>query len=249
MGVIIFNGKSSNDYHIQVEHPPGYDFPERDYETVHVPGRNGDLIIDNGSYKNVNRTYEISVGDMDRLFPTMARDISNWLHSGEPYSRLEDSYEPDCYRLASYVEEGKIENLLFHGARIKITFNCKPQRFLKIGDRKKKLTHDLSTIKNPTPYDAYPIILVYGNGTGIGYLTIESKEYNYYTAVNIMRGSRNPIIINSEVQDVYDNDENTNRNPDVIITKGFPVFKPGNSTIAYSGDITAVEVIPKWWIL
>lgn len=241
MGIIIFNGRSSKDYHIQVEHPPGYDFPERDYETVHVPGRNGDLIIDNGSYKNVDRKYEISVGSMDRLFPSMARDISAWLHSGAAYSRLEDSYEPEYYRMAAYVEEGNIENLLFHGARVEITFNCKPQRFLKTGDKKKKIKN-LEVIKNPTFYDALPIVLVYG-GSNVGYVTFEN------TVINIMKGPKNPIIINSEVQDVYDNDESENRNSDVVLTNGFPVLKPGNNTISYSGDITSVEVIPKWWIL
>ena len=48
MGVIIFNNKSSADCRIQVAHPPGYAYPERDYTITHIPGRNGDIIQDNG---------------------------------------------------------------------------------------------------------------------------------------------------------------------------------------------------------
>lgn len=46
MGVITFNGIASDKLGIQVEHPPGYETPKKDYEIVHVPGRNGDVYID-----------------------------------------------------------------------------------------------------------------------------------------------------------------------------------------------------------
>ena len=48
MGVIIFNNKSSTDCRIQVAHPPGYAYPERDYTTTNIPGRNEHIIQDNG---------------------------------------------------------------------------------------------------------------------------------------------------------------------------------------------------------
>ena len=48
MGIIIFNGVSSMDLHTLVQHPPEYAFPEKDCEATHVPGRNGDIIVDTG---------------------------------------------------------------------------------------------------------------------------------------------------------------------------------------------------------
>ena len=59
MGVIIYNGISSEEFAIQVEHPPGYETPEKDYEVTHIPGRNGDIYVDKGSYKNASRSYDI----------------------------------------------------------------------------------------------------------------------------------------------------------------------------------------------
>lgn len=134
MGIVIFNGRSSEDYGIQVEHPPGYQTPARDYETVHVPGRNGDILIDNGSYQNVSREYEIAVGKEDGDFAEMANRIAEWLYSAPGYARLEDSYEPGYYRMAACQEGITVENLEQHAGRTKAVFNCKPQRFLKSGD-------------------------------------------------------------------------------------------------------------------
>ena len=95
MGVIIFNNKSSADCRIQVAHPPGYAYPERDYTITHIPGRNGDIIQDNGCYKNVERTYEVSFDAPNEDFATYANAVSAWLHSTTGYARLEDSYEPN----------------------------------------------------------------------------------------------------------------------------------------------------------
>lgn len=237
MGIIIFNGHSSKDCHIQVEQPPGYDFPERDYESVHIPGRNGDLIIDNGAYKNVNREYEISIGDLDKKFPFMANAISVWLHSATGYARLEDSYEPEYYRMAMYTEEGNIENLLFHGAKVTITFNCKPQRFLKSGD-KTKIFKKSGVIKNPTAFESLPIITVKGSGDG----TVDIGKYKVQ-----IKNINSSIVINSDVQDAYSGQ--TNRNLDVTLNNGFPILEPGNNTISFSGGVTSLEVIPKWWTL
>jgi phage-related protein len=47
MGIITFNGKSSQDIFV-VEHPPEYGSAERNYDIISVPGRNGDLTMDRG---------------------------------------------------------------------------------------------------------------------------------------------------------------------------------------------------------
>lgn len=237
MGFIIFNGLSSKDYDIQVEHPPGYHTPERDYEVVHVPGRNGDVLIDKKSYKNVNREYEIAIGSYTRFFPEMANDISEWLHSADGYARLEDSYEPEYYRMAMYQEDTEIENILFHGGRSTIKFVCKPQRFLKSGDRS-IIFSSRGILRNPTRQTAKPIIKI--NGTGAGVLNVGG----YIVSISNINTS---IIINSEIQDAYNG--LINRNRDVTLGKGFPILLKGDSEISFTGGITSVEVIPKWWTL
>ena len=77
MGVIIFNGRSSKDRGIEVWSPPNYQVPQKDYDTIHIPGRDGDLLIDKESYKNVSRSYTVSFGqEGKRNFTALANSSS-----------------------------------------------------------------------------------------------------------------------------------------------------------------------------
>ncbi len=237
MGIVMFNGISSLDYGIQVEHPPEYQAPARDYEVIHVPGRNGDLVIDNGSYQNVNRSYQMAIGDPQKDYTSMANVISEWLHSASGYARLEDSYEPEYYRMAMFQDEISVENIMQHAGRLTIDFNCKPQRFLKSGEELVKITGQ-TILYNPTGFNSLPCITVYGNGRGV--LSIGM----YTITISSINGS---IVLDSEIQDVYRG--TVNRNADVILNKNFPEFVPGENSIGWSGGITYVEVVPRWWTL
>lgn len=220
---------------IQVEHPPGYTIPEKDCDIVHVPGRNGDIVIDKGSYKNVPRSYEIAMGSARIGFDRITEAISGWLSSASGYARLEDSYDPEHYRMAMYRESSDIENILFHAGRATINFDCKPQRYLKSGER--PLTFATSgIIHNPTSFPALPIITIRGSGSG----ALQIGNYS----VSILNIGQS-IILDSELQDAYSG--GSNRNDDVIMASGFPKIIKGDNRITLSGGITSVEVIPKWW--
>lgn len=237
MGVIIFNGISSQDYGIQVEHPPDYQMPARDYEVIHIPGRNGDLVIDNGSYQNVIRSYQIAVGDERKYFTDMANAVVEWLHSASGYARLEDSYEPEYYRMAMFQDETAIENVLQHAGRTTVDFLCKPQRFLKSGDEIIRLPAH-AILRNPTGFPALPNIIVYGSGKG------ELRIGDYEITISDVGGF---IVLDSDIQDAYQG--SLNRNGDVVLNNGFPKMLPGENRIMWTGGITCVEVIPRWWTL
>ena len=241
MGVIIFNGIPSTNYGIHVETPPVYATPERDYEVVHIPGRNGDLVIDKGSYQNVTRKYSISVGEIDGNFTTLAAGVSEWLHSASGYARLEDSYESDYFRLAYYVADVEMENLFHQAGKMLIEFNCKPARFLKAGERAVPFTTD-GSISNPTFQKSFPKLTVVVSGSGT--LTIGDQTI---TISGLTKSTR--MVIDSELQDVYEEGSLTNLNSKVSFSDGFPLLSPGVNTITFTGSITSVEVIPRWWIL
>lgn len=237
MGVVLFNGVSSADYGIQVEHPPEYQTPARDYEVIHIPGRNGDLVIDSGSYQNVSRSYQIAIGDLEKDFTSMANAIAEWLNSASGYARLEDSYEPEYYRMAMFQDEITVENILQHAGRTTINFNCKPQRFLKSGETSLLISAP-TTLYNPTGFHSLPCITVYGSGSGV--LGIGS----FTASISNIGGF---IILDSDIQDVYRG--TVNRNADVILSEGFPQLIPGENGIVWTGGITYVEVVPRWWTL
>ena len=234
MGVIIFNNKSSADCRIQVAHPPGYAYPERDYTITHIPGRNGDIIQDNGCYKNVERTYEVSFDAPNEDFATYANAVSDWLHSTTGYARLEDSYEPNYYRMATYQESNIFENLYNKAGTATIVFECKPQRFLKTGDNTITIQNSL-TIINPTGFEAYPLFKVTGTS---GVLTVNGNSITFSSIDGF-------VMLDCELQDAYK--ENINKNSTISGT--FPVLKPGSNTIRWTGGISSVTMKPRWWTI
>lgn len=245
MGIIIFNNLSSKDYGILVEHPPGYQFPQKDYDMVHIPGRNGDLVIDNESYQNVERKYEIAIGSLSEKFTPQANRIAEWLHSANGYARLEDSYEPEYYRMALFKDQGEIDNILFHAGRITISFDCKPQRFLKSGDETITI-EDSAVLRNPTIYKSNPIITVYGTVTGGIAEVINIGDYS--VGINAIDEY---VTIDSSIFDVYKKTPTgiVNKNSTVNFTNGYPKIQKGDVPITFTSGITKVEVVPRWWTL
>lgn len=244
MGVIIFNGKSSRDYGIVVETPPDHAWPEKDYDVVHVPGRNGDLLFDNGSYKNVARSYEVALGRRDGNFYEMVDRILTWLHSASGYARLEDSYEPEYYRLAAYREGQSLTNILGQAGRATITFDCKPQRYLKEGEEGRVFTSSGRSIWNPTLFTSFPLIKMTMTANTAAVLTVN----NCTVSIAASTYTNNTLCIDSELQDVYSG--TSNKNSIITLNTGsFPVLSSGDNEISFSGGITKVEVVPKWWTL
>nr|DAF75086.1 MAG TPA: distal tail protein [Caudoviricetes sp.] len=236
MGIVIFNGISSQDLHIQVQTEPDYDFPEKDYEVTHVPGRNGDIVIDQGSWQNVSRKYNLAMDALKISYTEVASKLVQWLHSASGYARLEDSYEPDFYRMAMYKDSGSITNIYNKAGQIEVEFTCKPQRYFKSGEVADIFTAS-TEYRNPTDFPAKPLIKIHGSGPGtvkIGSCTV--------TINDIVDG----MIVDSEQQDTYKDQMNCNSKVSIL---EYPKLEAGNNAITLSGGVTSIEIIPRWWTL
>ena len=236
MGIVVFNGISSQDLHIQVQTEPSYDFPEKDYEVTHVPGRNGDIVIDQGSWQNVSRKYNLAMDAGKISYTEVASKLVQWLHSASGYARLEDSYEPDFYRMAMYKDSGSISNIFNKAGQIDVEFTCKPQRYFKSGEAADIFVAS-SEYRNPTDFPAKPLVKIHGSGSG----TVKIGAYTV-TINDILDG----MVVDSEQQDTYK--DQTNCNSKVSITE-YPKLIAGNNTISISGGVTSIEIIPRWWTL
>lgn len=127
----IFDGMNSSDFGIWISGTGTYTAPERDVEYVSVPGRNGDLIIDNGRWRNVPLTYPAYI---ESGFPDKASTFRSMMCQKTGYRVLEDTYHPDEYRMAQFTGGFEPQTGQFNrNASFDINFMCKPQRFLKSG--------------------------------------------------------------------------------------------------------------------
>lgn len=208
----------------------------RKYDTIEVPGRSGSLIIAQGGYQNVTRTYDVFFhGETAR--ENSAR-LRTFLNSRTGYKRIEDTLYPGEYVLGCFqggLDSAYTNNIKY--VRYVLSFNCKPQRFLKSGEQARAFAAD-GIIVNPEDTEALPLICVMGNGT----VTVNGK------AVTVTGNADSFTVIDSEIQDAYRHSEN--RNAYITLEDGeFPVLKPGENLISLGAGIACVEIRPRWWRL
>ena len=173
-----FGGVSTAAYGLVVEGPGDYSSPKRAVDVVTVPGRNGAVLVDQGYYENITVEYAVVVAENTQSdFTDSIEAFRNAIVSQVGYQRLEDTYHPGEFRMASY-ESGLDEDPAFHGkgAIFKVKFNCKPQRFLTSGETAVAVSSG-GTITNPTLCDAKPIVI----SVGVGAINIGTQQIKVIT--------------------------------------------------------------------
>lgn len=131
-----FDGVDSSKYGVYISGEATYNAPARRGEKVSIPGRNGDLIIDEGAYENIPVTYRSFIGTKHKEeFDARIEALRAELVSRGTYRRLTDTYHPDEFRLGAYREGLEVEPTMHNRAgEFDVVFDCKPQRFLTAGE-------------------------------------------------------------------------------------------------------------------
>lgn len=169
MGVfnaLVFDGINSLNYGVYITGEAVFNSPQRAVEAVTVPGRNGDVLLDLGRYENIEVTYHAGVFGVDQSeFATKIRTFRNLLASRVGYKRITDTYNPNEYRMGTFVAPIDVTpaSMDRHG-EFDIVFNCKPQRFLTSGETAITVT-DGGTVTNPTLFESQPLLEIEGYGT------------------------------------------------------------------------------------
>lgn len=160
LNTLMFGDINFRDYGVEISGPGVYNAPERDITKYEVPGRNGDLIQDNGRFKNITVTYNCNVTED---FAKRADALRQALKAKIGYQELWDSYHPNEYRmgiLTSGIEFAV--GALMQSGTFDITFDCKPQRF------------DTEEIEEEHE------IWVQGSGTPLEYFTLRRSELSSF---------------------------------------------------------------------
>lgn len=181
-----FAGKSSKDFLLYLSGPGVYDSPAADVESTSVPGRNGDIISENARagrrrYQNVDIKYEAFFFNG---LPAKTAAVKSWLLSPVGYQKLQDTYDPDFFRMAVCTEAMEFDVTAQKAAKMDLVFNCKPQRWSVEGQRTVRL-ESRSNLMNPFAFPSQPVFKVYGDSGGVLYVGDESitihsiKDYGY----------------------------------------------------------------------
>ena len=229
---IFYDNKSLADYGLYISGHGTFNAPARKVSYVSVPGRNGNLTLDEGCYENTEVTYVSFIPEGMKL---NTQGLRNFLMQKAGYRRLEDTYHPDEYRLGRYVQGLEVEPSEKHvAATFPLVFDCKPQRYLKDGEHAIEVSTG-AVLHNPEDMIALPLIRVYGAG---------SFNINGY-AGTVSSGAAYTDI-DCETQEAYMG--TTSRNSALSLTNGFPKLTPGDNAITFSG-FSKVEITPRWWRL
>lgn len=162
---LVFDDIDSRDYGIYITGDAVFNSPERDVEMIEIPGRNGTYALDKGRFHNIEVTYPAGLfGGSEADFAAGIRAFRNALASRIGYKRLEDDYNPDEYRMAVYSAGLDVTPAQLKAGEFEITFDCKPQRFLKSGETAVSVSSG-GTITNPTLFESRPLLETEGTGT------------------------------------------------------------------------------------
>lgn len=245
MGINSFNfgGVRSADYGVYISGESVYNAPEKAYDMQVIPGRNGNLAIYQNRFENIELKYQaFAFNDNQSAFAGSVSDFRNAMYAMNGYQRLTDTYHPDEYRLGIYKDGLEVDPVQYGTAgEFEIVFDCKPQRFLTSGETATTFT-SAGSITNPTLFEAKPLIKVTGYGTlGVGNRSV------------IITGTASQVIyIDCDIMEAWEMNGSAiiPRNDYVqYVGNKFPILPPGASGIALSGNITKVEITPRWWII
>ena len=235
-GLIVYGGESSTDYGIVVSEAPAFDKAKKKIQTFTVPGRNGAVIFNEGSYEDTTRNYKVWVAkDREESLPEIVDAMSSWLYSKSGYVRLEDSFEPDVFRLAYYVGGQEVTNRMLQFGETTLPFICRAERFFKDAEQEQTVSNG-DKIYNPTRYESKPLIHIEGSGSvsiSIQGVTMTATISDY---INIDSDRMNAYRLPSE------NKNNT-------ISGTFPTIKAGTNTIATTGTVTKVTIVPRYFTI
>lgn len=176
----IFDGENSRTYGVYVTDVEVFGAPVRNVEMISIPGRNGSFALDKGSYENIQVTYKCAMGcESQADFNAGISAFRNMLASRTGYKRLEDEINTDEYRMACFRGGISVPTLNKETATFDVVFDCKPQRYLKSGERELSV-HNGRTLTNPTLYDARPLFSC--TVSDAGYINVGSQPITFNPA-------------------------------------------------------------------
>ncbi len=261
MGMIRFDEKNSTDFFVTVEKLPVSAHGGKRGDPYTIAGRNGTEYREDGTLSNYTQPYKVWLGGRrsHRNARQLSHDVASWLLGSREYCRLEDTYDPEYFRLARYAGPLNIEHELWTFGRATLEFDCKPEYYLKSGEQAVTLFEnvDLSStitknksIVNPYVVSARPLIRLTGRGQ-IRIMAEGSDPRTPMTDITIqLESSDTTFEIDCDSYAVQDPSKITYHTTYPVLPMLFPgtnLFVLTNVGVSSPGYVTKMEVIPRWW--
>jgi len=251
---IIFDGKSLADFKLYCSGDKTFSAPQRNVDLITIPGRNGSLARDKGTFANITVEYSCWIPSN---FRGNVEALRNYLLSKAGYKRLEDTYDPDTFRLAVF--QGPLDVSAYYSSTFgsfTLQFQARPERFLKSGEEEIAITGD-NIVRNATPFASNPLIHITDLSVIGCYITIGSYKI---TLRDVIGPQISDLTIDTENLNAYGTSVQTGEliNCNEIIypvnKEKWALLEPGENAVKIQrlGSVIStngVKLIPRWWIL
>lgn len=245
MGVIIFDGQSSRDHGIIVEEFPALNHGAKRGEAYQLAGRNGTLYREDETYDNYVQAYSVAIKEgRHRRADLRAADIAAWLLGSSGFCRLEDSFEPEYYKMARFAGPLNIAQIMGRYGRCTLEFDCLPERWLKEGEKPLNLASN-SVVFNPTSFTAKPLITISKNGA----INLQVDGTTILEVASL--GQSATVVIDCDACTIKAGGFGDLYSATTFYTtyNDFPTIKPGRHTISVDGGADTISVVPRWYVL
>ena len=86
--IFTINNKTNKDFNFKVKSSNHLTKPRKKLEFISIPGRTGDLIIDEGARENFNLVIEGYIDARETNLKTLCDSLDNWLNSTAGYQNI-----------------------------------------------------------------------------------------------------------------------------------------------------------------
>lgn len=225
----IMDGIHSKDLGIKVIKLPKISRAKERVNKYEIAGRSGSLYEFENTFDNYQKTVECILlpnANIDNLFNVL-RGTKEFIFSNE----LDKKYK---VMISNVID---LDYVLRKYKSFILQFDTFPFKYSA-----SELADFLEITKATTIYNkgnlkSEPIITIFGRGD-IN-ININNKIYS-------LSNVNEKITINSEIMEVYKNNENQNNK---YTADDFPLLDVGENNISWSGEVVKIEIEPKWrWL-
>jgi len=228
-----YKGRRSSDMHLRVLNDVQFTSPSRDVNLIQVPGRDGDLVMDNGRFESVIRTIPCRLeAPANRNVEELIMDVNNWLIDDGNFHEFTWDNDPGFRYLARVEGDVMSQRMLSSFGRTAIDFRLHPVKYL-VSSLEERPVMNGTSIENRFSMDAKPVIRIVGSGNIR--LMIGGREL-------LLEGIDGGCIVNSETQTITSLDGQR-----VLFShmfSPFPVLRPGNNVMTFPSNVQ-VFVAPR----
>ena len=227
----IWKGVDSRSMGVHViKYPPIMRAPER-LKYVTVPGRSGDLTLGEGVqvYDAYDRTMEIA--NMKGADINMARA---WLSGTGPLILGNEKDFVYTVTMQAQLQMDKLMRGVWGGP---LQLHTQPFKMRIVQPPDLVITSTATMIFNPGNVPALPTVRLYAGSTAAATVTLGGKTLSFSSMAEL-------FVLDLENQWIFDGNGARILN---IAAGEFGSLPPGKSIVNFTGSITKVVIVPRWW--